>query len=109
MKTIPDNTTIREAYEPAMKITATREADVYFEALVQSCMTHGKSRKRAEYIERSNLAYYAGYYDNDTRERVERLFNCAHPVFGPIAKYGAPTPEDAFEAGRKMAKSKLKK
>lgn len=94
MKTLPDNMTIGEAYGPAMEITDQQEADEYFEALVVSCMKHGgHPREKAEWIERQNLGYYAGYYDKATRKRVERLFNCAHPVFGN----GAPTPEQANE------------
>jgi len=49
------------------------------------------------------VGYYAGYYDKDTRVRVEKLFKCNHPIFGS-AKDGTPTQEEAFnawlEAGR---------
>lgn len=48
------------------------------------------------------VGYYAGYYDSETRERVERLFMCAHPVFGSIADNGAPTPDEAYDAGFEM-------
>lgn len=104
MKTLPDNMTIGEAYGPAMEITDQQKANEYFEALVQNNMKHGNSREEAESIERQNLGYYAGYYDNATRERVEMLFNCEHPVFGPIADNGAPTPEEALEAGRRKGR-----
>ncbi len=96
--------TIGEKYSPAMKITDEAEARAYLE----ECITHNitasggqRTYAEAERIEKSNLAYYAGYYDNATRERVERLFRCAHPVFGGIAINGAPTPEQAFAAGVK--------
>jgi hypothetical protein len=95
--------TIGEKYRPAMEITDQEEADRYFEICVQHTMTFGKSRKEAEKIERSNLGYYAGYYSEEVRERVERLFKCAHPVFGSIAENGSPTSEEAFEAGKKWA------
>jgi hypothetical protein len=103
MKTLPDNMTIGEAYGPAMEITDQQEANEYFGALVERCMRFGKTRTEAESIERQNLSYYAGYYDSATRERVEKLFLCAHPIFGSIAEDGAPTPEQAFEASRKLA------
>lgn len=97
---LPDEMTIGEAYEPAMKMTDQAEASRYFEALVNRHMRcFGKSRSEAETNERANLGYFAGYYDNETRHRVERLFGCAHPVFGAIAKVGAPTPEEALQAG----------
>ncbi len=56
-------------------------------------MSFGKTREEAEEIERANLGYWAGYYRPETRERVERLFRCAHPFFGSIAEKGPPTPE----------------
>ena len=95
--------TIGEKYGPAMNITDQAQADAYFEQCVQECMAHGRTREEAESIERQNLGYYAGYYDNETRCRVERLFRCSHPVFGAIAEHGAPTPEEAFEMGRLAA------
>jgi hypothetical protein len=89
-------------YDYAMCITDPLEADLFFEFLICLCTTTGKTRQEAMDIERENLGYWAGYYDNETRERVERLFRCEHPVFGSIAKNGPPTPEQAFAAGVRM-------
>lgn len=95
--------TIGETYKPAMEMTDPDEAAAYFEELVRWSMQAGKvDRPRAEVIQRANLGYFAGYYDNDTRLRVERLFKCSHPVFG-TAVDGAPTAQEAFEMGSKMA------
>lgn len=97
---LPDKMTIGEAFGPAMEITDTAKADEYFAALVERNMrVFDQTRERAEADTKSSLGYYAGYYDSETRERVERLFNCSHPVFGSIAKVGAPTTEEAFQAG----------
>jgi hypothetical protein len=96
-------TTFGEKYGPAMEITDQADADAYFEECVQHSMSFGKSRQEAEQTERSNLGYYAGYYDTETRERVERLFCCAHPIFGAIATNGTPTTEQAFEMGKAAA------
>jgi hypothetical protein len=93
--------TIGEKYGPAMKIESQAEAEAYFERCVAHCMSFGKSREDAEKIERSNLGYMAGDYDAATRERVERLFKCRHPVFGAIAEKGQPTPEEAFRMGKR--------
>lgn len=90
--------TIRDKYAPAMEITDPEEAASYFEECVQHQMSFGTDRVEAEKIERVNLGYYAGYYDHETRERVERLFDCAHPVFGKAADH-KPTVEQAFAAG----------
>lgn len=91
---------IADKYSPAMVITDQSDADKYFEECVRHNMSFGvSSREDAERIERANLGYYAGYYDNETRERVERLFRCAHPVFGKISEKGPPTMAEAFMAG----------
>ena len=104
MSEIPEKISIGDKYGPAMSITDQVEADAYFQACVDHTMTyHRKTRSQAEALERANLGYYAGYYDTETRERVERLFQCLHPVFGSIAQNGAPSTEEAFEAGRRMA------
>lgn len=97
--------TIGEAFGPAMEITDQDKADEYFAALVERNMrSFDQTRDRAEADTKSSLGYYAGYYDNETRERVERLFKCSHPVFGSIAKVGAPTPDEAFHAGHEFAR-----
>jgi hypothetical protein len=75
--------TLREKYEPAMYITEPDLAAHYFAECVQHNMAHsGNSRTQAEYIERANLGYWAGYYSRETRLRVEQLFACQHPILG---------------------------
>ena len=98
----PDKMTMDEKYRPAMEITDRSEADAYFEACVEHCMKFDRSREEAEEIERANLGYYAGYCDWETRQRVERLFDAVHPVFGSVAN-GEPTPEEALTAGATWA------
>ena len=108
MSTIPmvDKITIGDKYRPAMTIETQAEADAYFAA----CVEHNRrvsdhSQEEAESIERQNLGYYAGYCDHETRLRVERLFACAHPVFGKAAR-GEPTPGEALKMGKAAAKAK---
>jgi len=101
MKPFPKSITIGEKYGPAMKIINQQKADEYFEACVAHMMTHGHDKAEAERIERSNLGYYAGYYDSETMARVNRLFKTTHPIFGDTN----PTPAEAFEAGKKMAQA----
>ena len=101
-RAFPEQVTIREKYAPAMAITDQDEANAYFERCVEHTMEYAPdavTREEAERVERSNLGYYAGYYDTETRIRVERLFNCSHPVFGKVEAYGEPNSEDAFYAG----------
>jgi hypothetical protein len=109
LKKLPQLISIGEKYDPAMKITEQAEADAYFELLVEHCLRTypafddkafvPNTRETAELIERTNLGYFAGYYDSETRERVEKLFRCAHPIFGAIAVNGPPSAETALAMG----------
>lgn len=100
--------TIGECLGPAMEITDEAEAKQYFRDYV-AFIQHDldviprPDSRTAEDIARHNLGYYAGYCSDETRARVERLFVCVHPIFGPITKNGPPTAKEAFEAGKQMA------
>jgi len=96
--------THKQKYEPAMKITEQAVADTYFEELIEYQMTFGgTTREQAEEIERQNLGYFAGYFDHETRLRVEALFHCKHPVFG-AATDGEVSPMQAMAIGGAEAK-----
>ena len=94
-KPLPTNITLRDKYGPAMAITEQAEADEYFARCVEHTMSFGHSREKAEAINRGNLGYWAGYYDEETQVRVHRLFRCVHPFFGTTT----PSTQKAFEAG----------
>lgn len=95
---LPLRITTGEKYDPAMKVTDQAEADEMFERLVKhSLATGASSRQEAERIERSNLGYYAGYYDQETRLRVEKLYRCTHPVLGSATIQH--TAEEIFNMG----------
>jgi len=99
MKPLPSKISVGDKYLPAMKITDQAEADEYFAVCVQHTMSFGIDREKAEDIERQNLGYYAGYYNDETRERVERLFHCKHPFFGSIEENGPVSEEEALRIG----------
>ncbi len=99
---LSDEISIRKKYEPAMCMTFKEQADEYFELLVEHNMRMSEhSKKEAEEVERKNLGYYAGYYDNETRLRVEKLFNCKHPVFGNATNEPV-SPEKALKMGMEL-------
>lgn len=101
----PDRMTYGEAYGPAMEVTTREEAQAYFEALVVRCMRiNHVPREHAERIERSNVGYWTGYYDSETRARCHELYGFGHPIFGTET----PTPEEAFAAGVAMAEASTK-
>lgn len=97
---LPRDATIGELYRPAMDIEDHVAAARYLAALVRRQMRFfGRTEADAEAVERSNLGYFAGYYDTATRVRVETLFGAVHPVFG-VAN---PTEAQAVAAGRALA------
>jgi len=96
--------TTSELLDPAMKIKTQRKADEYFNALVDYHINmFGSAREESEKNVRLNLGYYAGYYDGETMQRVNKLFKTSHPVFGNII----PTPEEAYSMGEKLGKEIL--
>ena len=104
MEAFPERITIGDKYGPAMSIMDQDEADAYFGRCVEHTMAYAadeeyKTREGAEALERQNLGYYAGYYDTETRRRVERLYRCSHPVFGSVEQFGKPTAAAAFQSG----------
>jgi hypothetical protein len=98
----------------AVGITDPKDAKQYLKAYmkwIQSEIDKDPKRKgdNAEQIAKGNIGYFAGYYDNKVRVRVEKLYNCAHPIFGSIAEKGAPGPMEAFKMGLNLGKkSKIK-
>jgi hypothetical protein len=109
----PDGKTVltyAECLGPAMKITDEEDAKQYLKDYVVYIQGYLDKEPRnddntAEQIAKINLGYYAGYYDDETRLRVERLFQCSHPIFGK-AERGTPTAEEAFGAGKRLANAR---
>lgn len=103
------NLTYGETLGPAMNIETQEEANQYVEAMLDWYeRQHKIGRAEGLAMLKSNLGYYAGYYSHETRLRVERLFRCAHPIFGAAEK-GEPTPEEAFELGKKLGEQSKEK
>lgn len=96
-----------EKYDPAMKVTTREEAADYLAACVEHTMRACPEMpyEQALATEKSNIGYWAGYYDDETRRRVEELYDCEHPIFGSIAKNGRPTMEAALKAGIERGKA----
>jgi hypothetical protein len=89
------------SYERVIEITDPDAARACFAELVyEYCQEHpAVTVDEAQTAVRVGIGYFAGYFDNATRERVERLFECEHPYFGSIAKNGPPTASEALEIG----------
>lgn len=80
------------------------EADQFYNSYVSFVMNeNNSSREDAEKICKSNLGYFAGYYDKDTCDVIYNTYKCCHPIFG-----GNPfsvSPKEAFETGYELGKS----
>lgn len=100
--------TYEEVMEPTINITDKEDAKQYFEAYVAFLQAEldlhpeKEHSRSAEEIANHNIGYYAGYYGNEVRARVEELFECEHPVFGSIKEKGPVNPSEAFWIGYHM-------
>ena len=84
------------------------QADAALAALVdQVLQASNLERPTAEAWVRRDIAYATGRYDHATRRRVEKLYKCAHPLFGAIEANAPPTPEQASTMGRELAERRL--
>lgn len=75
-------------YEQAVLETDPARAALLFEALVEKIgAAHGLNPGDAQAQVKRNLGYTAGWYSEETRERVERLYGAVHPVLGPVSRH----------------------
>ena len=108
-----DPSTYGNKYGPAMEIQTAHEACWYLKKCVMHHLAEigllgwpgptAEEKAAVEAIEKENIAYYAGYYDHETRLRVEKLFDCVHPSLG-AASNGQLTPAEIIAAGYAGAK-----
>lgn len=104
--------TYGECLSPAMEITDKADAIQYLRGYINFTQNHldnhpNSDGKTAEQICKTNLGYYAGYYNDETRQRVEELFECSHPIFGSIEDNGSPSAIEAFNKGKEIGERKL--
>ena len=59
-------------------------------------------RAESEHAE-TNIGYLTGYYGAKDADAMRELFDVSHPIFGRKS----PTPEEAFEAGKRWARGEL--
>ncbi len=101
-----EDATNGDIYHPAMEVKTKEEAAAYFKKIVQHVESFGNNiGDDAVRVAKQNLGYWAGYFSNETRARVEELYACAHPIFGKIEEVGAPTAEEAFQKGAGMGEN----
>ena len=77
--------TYGECLEPAMEITESEDAQQYLTEYTKHIQKYldiepNEENLTAEEIAKVNIGYFAGYYNDKTRARAEKLFSCSHPI-----------------------------
>lgn len=92
---------MRNMIDEATQVKSQRAADEFIEKLVRRDLGADPALgpAQAEHAIRSNIAWAAADHSNEVRERVERLYRTAHPIFGSIRLNGPPTREQALKLG----------
>jgi flagellar biosynthesis GTPase FlhF len=73
---------------------------------IDKCKTPEEARKfmalyRKETVHAApNIGYMSGYYDSANMRSIQECFQVSHPIFGSYE----PTPEEALETGKRMAR-----
>ena len=74
-----------EVFNEALRLAKTdsNEAKEFFKKYVSliSKRNHCSLDKATE-IAKSNLGYFAGYYDEETCDIIYKTYQCSHPIFG---------------------------
>ena len=79
------------------------EAHEFFKAYVKAVIDENDevySLEEAERIAKSNLGYWAGYYNEETCVIIYETYRCEHPIFGK--KPFNTSPDVAFKKGYEM-------
>jgi hypothetical protein len=97
--------TYGEEFDLALACNTQEEADEFVRTnIAHRVKDFGQTPEEAEKVLKANLGYMAGYYDQATAKKIEKLFNAPHPIFGSTR----PTAEEAFAKGLEIAKSSSK-
>ena len=91
----------KNVLESAIEAKSNLEAKKILQHLVFKFQTRNKgvSDEDATLIIKSRIGYYAGYFDDSVRERVEQLYDTEHPMFGKFVEMGAPSSAEAYQCG----------
>ena len=98
--------TMDELFSEALRLAKENkkdEAREFFKAYVKAINDENDncgSLDEAETIAKSNLGYYAGYYNKETCDIIYETYQCEHPIFGKQAFNVSP--DVAFKKGYEM-------
>lgn len=94
--------TMGEVFEFALNLAKTNkeEAQNFFKAYVEYILEDNdkvNTIEEAERITKSNLGYFAGYYNQEVCDIIYETYQCSHPIFGD--KPFSVSAEDAYKKG----------
>lgn len=94
-------TTIGEIFNKALEIAKNgdkKHCQLFLKSYAEYISSKNNiSIDEAVNIAKSNLGYFAGYYDRETYDIINSMYNAIHPIFK-----GNPfdvTPDDAYHLG----------
>ena len=93
--------TFGDLFNLALKLAKENKSEAleWFKEYVQYIMTTNNSTSdEAVSIAKSNLGYFAGYYNAETCDLIYKTYQCSHPIFGD--KPFEVDPVEAFRKGR---------
>lgn len=100
--------TVGEIFDEALRIAKTgdqNEADNFAKEYASYCAeANGITFEEGMNIVKSNLGYFAGYFNRETCDIIYKTYKCTHPVFN--CNPFDVSPEDAFNAGYNRATKK---
>ena len=72
--------TYGEEFDLALACNTQEEADEFVRTnIAHRVKDFGQTPEEAEKVLKANLGYMAGYYDEATAKKIEKLFNAPHP------------------------------
>ena len=93
--------TMGEIFNTALDVAETGDGDrcqAFLTSYVEYIVSESNNNvAEAENIAKSNLGYFAGYYNSEVYETINKAYGAVHPVFG-----GNPfevSPEEAYKWG----------
>jgi len=100
--------TIREVFDEALRLAKTDKdeaQDFFYQYVNHISFVNKYSWDKSIEIAKSNLGYFAGYYNQEVCDIIYKTYQCSHPIFGN--KPFSVNPEEAYRKGLEIG-SKLK-
>ena len=99
--------TMGEIFNTALDVAETGDGDrcqAFLTSYVEYIVSESNNNvAEAENIAKSNLGYFAGYYNSEVYETINKAYGAVHPVFGcnPFDLSPEEVYRKGLEAGRK--------